>query len=150
MGNVVLQTAAGKVLWQTNTHGSGSQFFLWVQHDGNVVLYQGVPYSGVAVVWASNTAVAPAVCAVSAQSGAAETPSTPLAAQAKYTQFASWQTTGTDNSNNIHIAKTTNHDYFVANKAFFFDLSIWGDEAPNDDPEQPLGTDRATLLVRIH
>lgn len=36
----------------------------------------------------------------------------------------------------------TNHDYFVAHKAFFFDLSVWADEAPNDDLGQPLGTDR--------
>jgi len=25
--------------------------------------------------------------------------------------------------------KATNHDYFVAHKAFFFDLSVWDDEA---------------------
>jgi hypothetical protein len=39
----------------------------------------------------------------------------------------------------------TNHDYFIANKAFFFDLSPWDDEVPNDDPTQPLGTDPSTL-----
>jgi hypothetical protein len=47
----------------------------------------------------------------------------------------------------IEHALTTNQDYFVANKAFFFDLSIWADEAPIDDPGQPLGADRATLLA---
>lgn len=40
----------------------------------------------------------------------------------------------------------SNHDYFIARKAFFFDLSPWSDEAPTDDPAQPLGSDRATLL----
>jgi hypothetical protein len=40
----------------------------------------------------------------------------------------------------------SNHDYFIARKAFFFDLSPWGDEAPNDDPGQPLGADRKELL----
>ena len=35
----------------------------------------------------------------------------------------------------------------MANKAFFVDLSIWGDEAPIDDPTQPIGTDRRTLLA---
>ena len=40
----------------------------------------------------------------------------------------------------------SNHDYFIAHRAFFFDLSPWADEAPNDDPTQPLGRDRETLL----
>lgn len=35
-----------------------------------------------------------------------------------------------------------NHDYFVARRAFFCDLHVWGDEAPQDDPGQPEGTDR--------
>jgi hypothetical protein len=40
----------------------------------------------------------------------------------------------------------SNHDYFIAHKGFFFDLSCWGDERPNDDPNQPLGLDRRMLL----
>jgi len=39
----------------------------------------------------------------------------------------------------------TNHDYFVSQKAFFFDLHVWGDETPVDDPGQKAGTDLATL-----
>jgi hypothetical protein len=39
----------------------------------------------------------------------------------------------------------TNHDFFVSKRGFFFDLSPWGDEAPNDDPRQPVGTDRRVL-----
>ncbi len=39
----------------------------------------------------------------------------------------------------------TNHDFFVSKRAFFFDLSPWADERPNDDPAQPLGTDRRML-----
>lgn len=39
----------------------------------------------------------------------------------------------------------SNHDYFISKRAFFFDLSYWADEAPNDDPNQPLGTDFATV-----
>ncbi len=39
-----------------------------------------------------------------------------------------------------------NHDYFIAHRAFFFDLSPWGDEAPVDDPEQSVGLDRRMLL----
>jgi len=39
-----------------------------------------------------------------------------------------------------------NHDYFIANRAFFFDLSPWGDEVPTDDPGQKLGLDKATFL----
>jgi hypothetical protein len=41
----------------------------------------------------------------------------------------------------------SNHDWFVARRAFFFDLSPWGDEPPVDDPTQPLGADRRCLLA---
>jgi hypothetical protein len=40
----------------------------------------------------------------------------------------------------------SNHDYFIARRAFFFDLSPWGDEQPVDDPAQPPGSDRRVLL----
>lgn len=40
----------------------------------------------------------------------------------------------------------SNHDYFIARRAFFFDLSPWGDEPPVDDPQQALGLDKQTLL----
>jgi hypothetical protein len=39
----------------------------------------------------------------------------------------------------------TNHDYFIANRGFLFDLSPWDDETPVDDPSQPVGTDEKTL-----
>ena len=39
----------------------------------------------------------------------------------------------------------SNHDFFVARRGFFFDLSPWGDEPATDDKQQPLGTDEATL-----
>ncbi|HMR18210.1 MAG TPA: GxGYxYP family putative glycoside hydrolase [Sphingobacterium sp.] len=39
----------------------------------------------------------------------------------------------------------SNHDYFVSNKAFFFDLSPWGDEPATDDTTQVVGTDLSTL-----
>lgn len=39
----------------------------------------------------------------------------------------------------------TNHDFFVSRKAFFFDLSPWGDETATDDPHQNSGTDLETL-----
>lgn len=35
-------------------------------------------------------------------------------------------------------------DWAVKNAAFVFDLSPWGDEVPQDDPAQPIGTDLAT------
>ncbi len=41
--------------------------------------------------------------------------------------------------------KVANHDYFIANRAFFFDLLVWPDEVPVDDPNQPLGADRSVL-----
>ncbi len=40
----------------------------------------------------------------------------------------------------------TNHDFFISQRAFFFDLSVHEDEAPNDDPEQPLGADRGVFI----
>lgn len=39
-----------------------------------------------------------------------------------------------------------NHDYFIAHRAFFFDLAPWADERPVDDPGQNLGLDRHTLI----
>ena len=39
----------------------------------------------------------------------------------------------------------TNHDFFVSKKAFFFDLSPWGDEPATDEPNQPTGTDLKTM-----
>lgn len=38
-----------------------------------------------------------------------------------------------------------NHDYAIANKAFVFDLYSYDDEAPCDDPGQPLGTDLSVM-----
>lgn len=40
----------------------------------------------------------------------------------------------------------SNHDWFIGRRAFFFDLSPWGDEAPVDDLTQPVGADKACLL----
>lgn len=39
----------------------------------------------------------------------------------------------------------TNHDYFISHRGFFFDLAPFDDEAPNDDPSQPIGTDARTM-----
>ena len=44
------------------------------------------------------------------------------------------------------LSTAPNHDFFVSKKAFFFDLDVWDDEAPNDDPSQPVGTDRNTMI----
>jgi hypothetical protein len=49
----------------------------------------------------------------------------------------------------LYNATLANHDYYIANRAFFFDLGPWGDEAPVDDPGQPLGTDRDTLIALL-
>ena len=43
-----------------------------------------------------------------------------------------------------------NHDYFVARRAFFFDLSPWGDEPSGDDPTAPLGAERKELFEIMH
>ena len=46
---------------------------------------------------------------------------------------------------NLYNSQLPNADYYIANKAFFFDLSPDQNAVPNDDPTQPLGTDYATL-----
>ena len=38
-----------------------------------------------------------------------------------------------------------NKDYYIADKAFFWDLSVWDTVRPNDDMQQPLGSDYRTL-----
>lgn len=42
-------------------------------------------------------------------------------------------------------ATLTNHDFFIAQRAFFFDLHVWEEESPVDDPNQAPGTDLKTL-----
>lgn len=49
---------------------------------------------------------------------------------------------------NMNHHQLTNHDFFVAQKSFFFDLSPWDDERATDDPSQALGDD-ATILKEI-
>ena len=39
----------------------------------------------------------------------------------------------------------TNQDYIIAKGGLVFDLGVWEDETPVDDPDQPLGTDARTL-----
>jgi hypothetical protein len=39
----------------------------------------------------------------------------------------------------------SNHDFFISQRAFFFDLGPWDDEAPDDDLQQIPGTDARTL-----
>ena len=54
-----------------------------------------------------------------------------------------WLTAPTKAPPNCH--GLSNHDYFIARKAFFFDLSPWDDELPQDDLQEPLGADARTL-----
>ena len=51
-------------------------------------------------------------------------------------------TPGKDFSNHT----LTNHDYFISQQGFFWDLNVWQDEVPVDDPHQKLGTDYLTLI----
>lgn len=43
----------------------------------------------------------------------------------------------------------TNHDFFIAKKAFFFDLNVWADETPVDDRSQKPGADLTTLKALL-
>ncbi len=46
-------------------------------------------------------------------------------------------------------ATLCNHDYVIAQRGVLFDLGLWQDEAPVDDPHQPHGTDEATLKALL-
>ena len=48
---------------------------------------------------------------------------------------------------NQGLSNTTlaNHDFFISQRAFFFDLGVWPEESPVDDPSQNPGTDAVTL-----
>ncbi|MCE5199974.1 carboxypeptidase regulatory-like domain-containing protein [bacterium] len=50
----------------------------------------------------------------------------------------------------LWVSQLSNLDYAVSQKAFCFDLSPWGDERPNDDLVQPLGTDRNTFMTILN
>lgn len=57
-----------------------------------------------------------------------------------------WTTVAAGSPSIPYVQHTVlNHDYFISKRGFFFDLDPWGDDKPNDDPSQPLGTDFATL-----
>lgn len=62
---------------------------------------------------------------------------------AAYTVDADWIPRAAHGPVDMHTL--TNHDYFIAHRAFFFDLSPWADEPPTGDPAQPLGADYRTL-----
>lgn len=46
-------------------------------------------------------------------------------------------------------ATLTNHDFFISKRALFFDLHVWDEEAPVDDPAQLPGTDARTLRALL-
>lgn len=54
-----------------------------------------------------------------------------------------WRENSTATVTNHHTL--TNHDFFISKRAFFFDLSPWGDEPATDDKNQLVGTDLSTL-----
>lgn len=58
-----------------------------------------------------------------------------------------WLKNPTAASPNHHTL--TNHDFFVARRGFFFDLSIWADEIPIDDSGQSPGSDLATFKALL-
>lgn len=71
-------------------------------------------------------------------------------ANAEYSGFyidQYWMEKPTASGPNQHTL--TNHDFFIAKRGFFFDLGVWADETPVDDPGQPLGTERETLKALL-
>lgn len=50
---------------------------------------------------------------------------------------------------NLLGAQLTSADYLIGNKAFFFDLSPDANSKPNDDKNQPLGTDYNTFIALL-
>ncbi len=53
--------------------------------------------------------------------------------------FKCWQASGAD------TLTIPNEDFVIAHRGVVFDLDVWDDEAPVDDPNQRAGTDVATL-----
>lgn len=51
---------------------------------------------------------------------------------------------------NLPYCTLTNHDFFISQRAFFFDLHVWDEEAANDDPGQPPGADADVLRQLLH
>ena len=47
------------------------------------------------------------------------------------------------------IGYVVTRDWAVRNRSFVYDLSPWGDEVPQDDPKQPMGTDLATYHIML-
>jgi len=47
------------------------------------------------------------------------------------------------------VAYVVTRDWAVYNRAFVYDLSPWGDEAPGDDTKQKIGTDLATYKMML-
>lgn len=58
--------------------------------------------------------------------------------------------TNADRPKNWQMLLLANLDYAVSKKGFCYELSPWGDEIPNDDPGQPLGTDLETYKKILH
>lgn len=56
-----------------------------------------------------------------------------------------WTRPGVASSDHT-INTVSNQDIVISRRGFVWDLSAWADEAPNDDPNQPLGTDQKTLM----
>ena len=110
------------------------------QHDGNFVIYAGECCSGTEV-WATNTSVREAQrIAISSSSNNNnnnnnnnnsdsndddDDGSRPRNLRAMPADPVRMH--GADASDFV-LATTTNHDYFVGNRGFFFDLSVWDDE----------------------
>ena len=55
----------------------------------------------------------------------------------------------TENGNGWSKATISNIDYTIARRGFFFDLGVWADEAPIDEPDQPLGSDLAAFRYML-
>ena len=114
---------------------------LWLVHQDGSPLFTGrapvpdlaLPSSGSAKIdayrWAIERYLKPGRCG---------------AGVAAYYVDAFWLTRPTQGGPDMHTL--SNHDWFIARRAFFFDLSPWGDEPPIDDPGQRFGADKQCLL----
>ncbi|MBO4548834.1 MAG: Ig-like domain-containing protein, partial [Abditibacteriota bacterium] len=51
-----------------------------------------------------------------------------------------------NNPSNLDLATLVNQDFQIMNRAFVFDLDVWDDEVPIDDPGQRPGLDMETFM----
>lgn len=117
-------------LYHHLTHDLGLEVKLWLVRADGTSLFTGPSPKTAAYRWALDRWLDPRRPGAGPVGG--------------YYLDAAWLRLAGNAGPDLHTL--SNHDWFIARRGFFFDLSPWADEAPVDEPDQPMGADRAVLL----